>query len=623
MKKRLVISIMAVVAIASFGAPPSFYDDFEGFTGGHTFTAATNYGWQASSAAVYVTNNAALTYAGTNALFMGNYLAMTNTQNASPNLKVWTDFWIKPTLGIEMMNPPTNTASVFYYFNTNGFIVMATPTGWSVCTNDVWGNSITPATNNAFVRMSIFQDYNTSTQAVFLDSRLIIQDCRFLSTAGSYSNLLVQNTDSNCWLDNVWVKTNFDTATLTNNFNGDGMADAQEIDTYGYARRTLYVCKMATNLAPLYATITNALVDWRPRDSIHVITGDYSGETVVLAANPSNMAFEGDAFAVASLTVASNASVSFSQTISCGTLTVSGQVAMALSASLTSTTATVAGSGHVTMASNSTFWVSGALSVLDAGLLDFATNSQLVATLAGVNLSGSFSISSTWGSGSLVSMPLPFSDNFDLYADNTVVTNLKFRGWYASAGSVAVTNGVYHSGMKSVVLPSGTSISNSINTAAQKIWTDFFIRPQLGIEPFVPATNTSSFLAYANTNGWLVVATAGGGWYVCSNQVNGVAPTPLSSNVFTRVTVCQTLSVSPPTFSVFVANNLVAQCLTSPASISSYTAFSAENRDSVAYMDDVLISTAVPSGMSSDAYEINTYGQTIASMPRGTIFRFR
>jgi hypothetical protein len=290
------------------------------------------------------------------------------------------------------------------------------------------------------------------------------------------------------------------------------------------------------------------------------------------------------------------------------------------------------GNGLVTLASNSAFVVNGALTVLDSGRLDFATNSQFVATLAGVTMNGAFAISNTWGS-SLVSMTLPFSDNFELYAANTVMTNLKFRGWNASTGTVVVTNGVSHSGTKSVVLPDGTVLSNSINTAAsQKIWTDYYIRPTLGVEPSVPATNISSFLAYANTNGFLVVATAGGGWTICSNQLNGVEPTRFQSNVFTRVTVWQDLGVTPPKFAVFIASNLVAQGVSSPAgSLHSYSSFVTDNREGNAYVDDVRITTTIPPGLDSDlnsngladAYEINTYGLTSEFLARGTIFKFR
>jgi hypothetical protein len=147
--------------------------------------------------------------------------------------------------------------------------------------------------------------------------------------------------------------------------------------------------------------------------------------------------------------------------------------------------------------------------------------------------------------------------------------------------------------------------------------------------PSVPETNTSSFVAYANSEGYLVVATSGGGWYVCSNQLNNVPATVLQTNSFTRISVCQDLSFNPPRFAVFVASNLVAQGLSSPATLSTYSSFSADNQDGSAYIDDVLITTALPSDLTSDldgdgvadAYEIHNFGLTI--QPIGSVFKIR
>jgi hypothetical protein len=80
----------------------------------------------------------------------------------------------------------------------------------------------------------------------------------------------------------------------------------------------------STNLTPYFSSITGALAAWRPRDIIHVFSGSYSGEDLVLAANPAVVVFEGDAFTVASLTVAAGASATFAQAVTCsGSLSVS------------------------------------------------------------------------------------------------------------------------------------------------------------------------------------------------------------------------------------------------------------------------------------------------------------
>lgn len=837
MKTILVILLGALGAVVSYGVPVNFYDDFETlYSEGKTFVTATN-GWQASSTAAYVTNSAG--YTNSKAAFMGEIVALTNSVNGDANLKVWTDFRIKPALGLEAPGLATNVSSFLSYFNTNGVMLVAATNGqWRVCTNDIWGNSVPPATNNAYVRVSFFQDFGTSNQAVFLNDQLILQDLPFVGSAVAYNRFVIRNTDSNCWLDNVWISTNV--PGLTSNRNGDAVADAEEVHLYGHARRTLYVCQSPTNLVPRYTTITNALADWRARDIIHVVAGPYSGESITLSANPSNVVFEGDAFTVSNLTVASNALASFAQSVSCGTLTVSGQVAMVSGASLTSTTAHVIGTllaagggvfmvtnldvgvsgavnagtvaqsvtmtgnaafggqiisasnlvvvsganatfaqsvncgilsltGQVTMASgmsltSTTSHVVGSLSVSGNGALvvtnlDFgpagvvnANNASLVASAAGVvvngtfaitgtslgssfgnltlsgnaafsgqgfsvsnmtvvsgasvtfaqsvncvnsltltgqvalangvsltsgtvNVTGSLSISSNgafvvtnltmsasgvvmiaanaslaaitagvtmggpfaisnnvWSTAAVVSMPLPFSDDFELYGQGTVITNLKFRGWYASDGTVTIQTNQGAGGSKAVVVPEGTSLSNSISEAAatNKVWTDYYVKPVWGMAPFSPRTNYSSFLAYVNTNGNLVVATNGGGWVVCSNQWDNLPAPVVQSNAYTRLSICQDLSFSPPKFAVFIAGKLVAQELVSPANITRYSSFVANNRDGVAAFDQMLISTTLPSGLTndmnlnglSDAYEVNTIGY-IRVYPRGSIYAIR
>ena len=819
--------LVVVLADASFGGIPSLNEDFEaGYTEGQTFLGAVN-GWQASGPLAYVTNSGG--YGGTRAVVLGEIVALTNTLNTDPNLKVWTDVRVKPVLGGVVPDKPSSPSSFLCYFDREGVMMVATASGWLVCTNDIFGNPVDPATNNAYVRVSVFQDYTTSNQAVFLNDQLLVQDLGFMVPAGTYSQFLVQNNYSNGWLDNVWVNTLVTGLASNRNADAEGLPEAEEVQRYGYARRTLYVNGPGT---PSYSSIQAAVNAWRPRDSIYVPAGAYA-ETVTIT---NNVAFEGQTFSVPNLAIAAGASPLFAQSLSCGTLTVSGQVTMASGASVTATTAVVVGNlvvpgsgafvvtslavgasgtvnagtyaqnvtmsdtaafggqlysvgnltvvsgasvtfaqavnctgtlaitGQVTIASgvslsaatalvvgslslsgngafvvtaldfggagvinltqaqlvasaagvvmNGTFAITGttigssfgnislsgnvafggagftvtnltvasgasvtfsqsvncasslvltgqlmmatgasltsitatvvgrltvstngsfvvtSLDVGSAGIADFM-DAQLVASQAGVVMNGTFAISNTWGAASVVSMPLPFSDNFDLlYPENQVVTNLKFRGWYASDGTVKIQSAVANAG-KAVVLPDGTVLSNSISTAATKIWTDTYLRPTLGVKALAQATASSSFLTYVNPDGYLVVATNGGGWVVCSNQLGNTLATPLRADAFTRVTVCQDLSVSPPKFAVFVAGKLVAQELSSPANISRYSSFVAENRDGSAYVDDVLITTSLPPDLgedldkdgNADAYEINNYGST--TQPDGSIFSIR
>ncbi len=621
---QLLALVTVVSAFTASAGVPDYYDDFDTlpYTVGQSLDSFYNQ-WQSSGGTTFITNSGAYEGVG-KAAVMGSASTLTNTVNANASLKVWTDLELNPVLGVEPAGVPTNTSSLCYYFDAHGVLELATAAGWRACTNDVWGNAVPPATNG-YVRLSVFQDYAISTQAVFLNGRLILQDQGFTGTAGSLGKLMVMNTDSNCWLDNVWIKTNYDAVNLTNNYNGDGVSDAWEVNTYGYARRTLYVYQATTNLVPLFDSLTNALASWRPRDLIHVVAGNYAGESVVIAANPSNVVFEGDAFTVSNLTVVSGGNATFAQSVSCGTLALTGQVAMAGGMSLTSTTAHVVGSLAV---SGSGALVVTNLDVGAAGLINFSS-AQLVAIAAGVTMNGTFAISNTWGAASVQSQPLPFSDNFDSYGDNTAMTALKTWGWNASSNTVKVQSSTAYS-VRAVEIPAGTLVSNSMSSAATKVWSDFYIEPVWGCEPTAPPTNTASFVAYVNASGYLVVAVAGGGWVVCSNGLDNAAA-PLSSNAFTRVSLCQDLGATPPTFAVFVAGSLVGQGLLPPSNPGRFTSLKIDNVDATAYWDNVLVTTSIPPGLTkdlnhngmNDSAEIDGYGLTSERFPGGTIYKIR
>jgi len=244
-----------------------------------------------------------------------------------------------------------------------------------------------------------------------------------------------------------------------------------------------------------------------------------------------------------------------------------------------------------------------------------------------VDMTGTFTISSTWGTSA--TLPLPFADNFESYAGGTMLSSLGFRGWYASTGTVMVESTVRNGGNHAVVVPDDAVLSNSVNSAAApKVWTDFYLQPMLGLGPEVPATNRSSFLAYVSSNGYLVVAT-NNGWLVCSNKVDNTPVPPISSNAFVRISVCQ--DYRHGTFAVFVGGDLVAQGLNAPTKLAGYSSFVVNNIFASAYVDDLSIAAGViPAGLTSDlnsngtpdAVEINS-GEYAAWPPHGSVFIMR
>ena len=302
--------MLALAAATSFGAVPDFEDAFNYGNGQDFFATPTN-GWQSSGPGAYVTNSGG--YAG-NAAFMGESVVLSNNMTGGAPGKVWTDFQIKPSFSEKLVNPPTNSSSFLSYFDTNGIMVVATPWGLQVCTNDVWGNSV-PVVSNAYVRVSVFQNFSSSNEAVFLNDQLIVQDLPFAGSAGQYNQFEIQNTQSNCWLDSVWVKT-LVPGGLTNNLNHDAenMGDAVEIQTYGYAARTLYFG--AGSGYPPFPTIQAAVNSWRSRDTVYVYAGTYAENVTVT--NP--VTFTGGAFTNSgTLTVSATSGAVFQNAMNWGT----------------------------------------------------------------------------------------------------------------------------------------------------------------------------------------------------------------------------------------------------------------------------------------------------------------
>ena len=493
MKQRTATRVIALMAVlvaslaAGFAvAAPNISDGFETNTLGQTFIPPVG-GWGASSLGVMVTN--APTHSGSFSVILPETTALTNAVSATGIDVVWSDLWIQPALGVAPAVPSTNGASFDGYFDTNGYLVVATRSGWVVCSNDIWGGNVAPVTTG-FVHLAIYESFAASNSAVFVNDQLVLQDLRFVGNAAAYNRLCALNGDSSSWLDDVWIKTNYN-PVLTRDRNGTGGADALEVQTYGYAARTQYVGGVAGT--PNYPTLQAALNAWRPRDTLYINSGFSSSESIVLR---TNITFYGAAFTEGSLSVASGVTVTFNQSVNVGTLNVMGTVNLASGVLLTCNSAQVNG-GAVNVASSATF-SNATLAVTATGVLNFnAASSHFVSTSAGVDMTGVFVIGNTWNTAA--TMGIPFSDTFEKYLEGTPIAALAFRGWGASenADTVVVTNSAAfttHGGpretSKALFVPEGTVVSNRISSAPnQRIWTDCYVIPKWGCEPATGTTN--------------------------------------------------------------------------------------------------------------------------------------
>lgn len=100
-------------------------------------------------------------------------------------------------------------------------------------------------------------------------------------------------------------------------------------------------------------------------------------------------------------------------------------------------------------------------------------------------------------------------DDFEAYGNGTAVSTL--ANWGASSSAVQVTNETANSGSRSFVMPERESASNHMDGAgATVVWSDYHVRPVLGLPPGAPPTNTASYCQYFDTNGYVVVYTPTG-----------------------------------------------------------------------------------------------------------------
>lgn len=588
MKKSMKWLSAGVIGFGLCGhaAVPDIEDSFESYAEGSGFFDATVAGWRASSRAVLVTASGG--YSG-QAVVMGCQSALTNSVGGGAGASMlWTEVMIHPVVGDEPPAPATNSASFGCYFNSDGFLVAYAAAGSSLtCSNDVWGNPVPPATNG-YARVTICQDFSRSREAVFLDGRLLAQDLPFITASSDYNALLVNNADNEARLDDVWIKASRHASVLTNDLNGDGLADSQEMADYHYVARTLYVGGAGY---PAFMTIQDAVNAARPRDSIYVHAGAY-GESVTVTGVVS---FIGEAFSMNGCVVEPGASATFAQVVTMGTATIGGSMTFAAGAACS---------------------ITAALSIGPAGLLSMAANSAFTASYAGVAMTGACAISNTWNMAA--SLPLAFHDDFERYADGTAVPQLAFQGWYADSSAVRVRALEGHGASKGVRLPACSVLSNHVNrVSSTKIWTDVWLTPALGAAPYNLPTNNASFAAYVNDEGRLVVYTNGGS-RVCSNAWDGSVLAPLTSNAFIRITIFQDLAAAR--FAVFIGGKLVVEQASFPGG-NDYRSFGVDNREGSTWVDDVTVTPDVPLGLAQpDALEIALYGSVGV---QGTIYLMR
>ncbi|MEI8140409.1 MAG: hypothetical protein WCI03_11155 [bacterium] len=628
------LRIIGAVLIGALGllapARAGFIDhnfDADPFTNGATFVTAVGQ-WQASDAGVMVVNTKYVS--PSNSVLIPTRSVLTNTVAVTNAGVVWTDFRITPFLGEVYDLSATSGVSVLQYFGLDGYLMVWTNGGWLTCSNDVWGQPVSKVSTSAFADISVYQNFPSQTVAILVNDRVVVQDLPFLNPFNDYGSFRYNEADGDAWLDDVRIQATYDPARLTHDRNGDTMADGNELQTYGYVARIQYVGSGSGY--PCYGTIQAALNAWRARDALYVYAGQYA-ENVTVSSSMTfgrqaftnsgsltigagmNVVFQG-ATVWSNITIGANAQVAFDQAMTCSNLSVSANAAVTFGGSVNVGSATVLGSVQVSGASTVTVATVLSVPTNGTGHLDFS-GGRLLVTSAGVDMTGTFSITNTWGTQATAG--LDFIDDFELYADGTQMANLGFRGWGASSTGILVRDGQGVANSTAALMPANATLSNRVAAASTaKVWTDYYIRPSWGEAPFAFDTNRYTFLSYVGPDGYLNVWNAGN-WAVCSNYLDGSGPVdPLATGSYTRVSVF--LNYESYRASVFVGGKLVLQQVPFPAggAITNYNSFQGDSLDGNLALDNIRITTGVPSGLSR-AQEIQLYDGLMS----GSVFKIR
>jgi hypothetical protein len=215
-----------------------YVDDFEvGYIEGTNVQSLVQQGWTASDV-----GPAVRTWGPANkAVDIPQGSSVSNS--AGGVSKVWVDLLLNETNQVDLgslVNPNTNhiwmagvlTNGCLVYYNRS----LAGGVGaWDVCTNDVRGTTIVSGqvATGSWGRVTVFQDFSTHTVALFLNGRLLREQVPFMSAAiNSMSGFQAGVGTDHAGLDNVAV-TNAIPTGLTDDLDGDGRQDADEIATYG------------------------------------------------------------------------------------------------------------------------------------------------------------------------------------------------------------------------------------------------------------------------------------------------------------------------------------------------------------------------------------------------------
>jgi hypothetical protein len=611
MKLVCVYSLLAAMMISpALAAVP----DSDNFDGGAPFTIGADFAsgldtWKSDTAATCVAADAGK-FQGTASVNVNSGTLSNNVNQATPSGVVWTEFQIIPALGVAPATDPDATVNHAHYYGTNGLLNVWNGAAWVEVTEDIHGGVIPVATTNSFVRISIYQNFTSDNSALLIDGQVVLQDFAFPGSSDNYDTFSVQSLETGpAYMDTYSVGSTVPSST---DGNGNITADAQELNDNDYVARNFIA---GNGAGAHYASLTGVAAVVRSGDTITLSGAVAGGGTATFSANVTISGAGG------SFTVGSDFTVSAGYTVTVD------NVSLDVATATIDGTLVVAGSGD---ALTSTDLTMGAGGTIDSNGGSWGTDSPVV------QLTGTFDISASAYNTPSHASDLNYADDFEQYTAGNALADLTFRGWGASSTSSVIQTTKVKTGSNAATV-SGV-VSNRINglVSQTKVWTDFQICAAQGAEPASPNTSSSA-LFYMTTNGYLAVYD-GGGFVEQSTNASGGAVSPIGTNTWTRVTVFTDYDTDEA--AIFLDDQLLIEQVSFPsAGASAYSLLSIESTDNDASIDDVNISTLVPTDLlvalsnpgdardvdqdgRPDAGEIQLHGTLNVLGPLWTMFIF-
>lgn len=233
------------------------------------------------------------------------------------------------------------------------------------------------------------------------------------------------------------------------------------------------------------------------------------------------------------------------------------------------------------------------------------------------------SVASALGASSI-----PFFDGFEGYASGTMFL-VETNGWQANAAGVVVQTGVKHTDTNAVVLPSESSLSNTVDGAGiNTIWIDQYVRPNLGSASAEATDNATSVRLYFDETGY-IRRSNGLEWDKCDTDVHGGAA-PRAAGDWVRVSI--RLDCVASNAAILLDGHVLRQQIPFAGAnaatldlVQYRNASDAAEAPTNGYVDDVVVTTDLPAGLESgvdgdtdgmaDAMEIHLYGHTDGGSP--------